>query len=470
MTTRLLPRLLVTTGLLTASVTSASALVLSEEERTALGLTLYQHNLAQVDEQRSIPALPAASPVHLTGVSPLMLPETLQISGAGSLLEQSLQQNTLELNQLLQQQIGKTIQLKRFNPATGIDSERRVRLLRVQGQILLIENEQDQMETLPIHNGQWRLAVTPDAPYALKPRLTFQTRGTDNKGTAQLRYLTRGLSWSMDYVLSLDAEGQQLDLQGLASIQNDTDQHWPSATIKLLAGEVHEPEPGYRMEQVQFMARAAKADTAGGASRSSIQDYHLYTLPQPLSLGPQERKQVPLIQQDGISADIRYQQHLQISTHQQAPVEGATPNIVLRFEAPAVRDSKTPLPAGQVRVFRPDTEGQPQFVGGSRLDATAAGDEAEVLLGQAFDLEVEYVQTAFRKVYNGYEVSYTVTLHNRAETSRSFELNAQAPLPFNLIESELAPANTYASGLQWLLELPAQSSRTLSFSLELIRP
>lgn len=466
---RLLTGITFSIALTSLSASASQILTLSEDSRQSVSLTLYQNNLALIEETRSAPALPANSPVILSGVSPQMLAETLQVEGAGQILEQNLESNTLDLQHLLQQQIGQSIHLMRFNPATGGESERQVKLLRIEGAVLLVENAQGRVETLTLHDGQWRLALDAPESYQLKPSLSFKSTGTQKPGNARLLYLSRGLSWNMDYVLGLDAKGEQVDLQGLATLNNTTDMQWPNARIKLLAGQVNEPSPNYAMEQAKMMLRAPIADAAGSAGRSGVQDYHLYTLKHALTLEPQQQKQIPLIQQQNLPARIHYRQQIQVTPHQQQPVRNLNPEITLGFEAPSIGNDRTPLPAGQVRVFRPDSEGQLQFIGGSQLEATAAGDQAEVVLGKAFDLEVEYEQTAFNKLFIGYEISYAVTLSNRSEETKPFVLNALIPLPFKLVQSDLAPAKTTSSRMEWSLDLQPGEERVINFSVKLIK-
>ncbi|MBV0932737.1 DUF4139 domain-containing protein [Marinobacterium weihaiense] len=442
---------------------------LDESSRGALALTLYQQNLALVEERRAVPELKPGSRVILQGISPQMQAQTLQISGAGEITEQNLEQNLISLNALLQARIGQTITLARFNSVTGSESRQQARLLKAEGNQVLVENDSGQIESLPLNHGNWRVIFdTPAQHYALKPRLSFTSQGLTSPGQAQLRYLTHGLSWSMDYVINLDADGSSLSLQGLATLNNQSGLTWPDARIKLLAGQVN--QPAHMRQAEAMMARAAPMDKAGSSnSPGAVQDYHLYTLPQPLTLNDQQQKQVPLIQRDGVLAEIRYHQLIRVAAHQQMPPQQQQADIRLSFAAPEMDGVKTPLPAGQARVFRPDDDGQLQFVGGSHLQATATGDRAELALGKAFDVGVEYRQTAFSKVFDGYEVSYSVTLNNRSDNSKPFTLNALMPMPYTLEDTDMAPSDTSASMLEWTFELAPGEEKQLNFSARLIK-
>ncbi|GAA0681126.1 DUF4139 domain-containing protein [Marinobacterium maritimum] len=443
---------------------------LDETTRNQLSLTLYQQNLALVEEQRKIPRLTAGSRVVLQGISPLMQAETLQIAGAGVITEQNLEQNLLSLAQLLQRHSGKMITLARFNSVTGAETRQQVRLLKAEGNQAMVENSEGQIETLPLNHSGWRIIFpAPAEGYQLKPRLSFVSEGLSQPGSARLRYLTHGLSWSMDYVVNLNKAGDTLGLQGLATLSNQSGLAWPEASIKLLAGSVNQPSNYPRPEAFGLMRAAAMDKTGGQAAPSSVQDYHLYTLPQPLTLNDQQQKQIPLIAREKIPAEIRYHHQIQVNAHQQLPPQQHKASIQLTFDTPKMEGDKTPLPAGQVRVFRPDASGQMQFIGGSHLSATAPGDTARLQLGEAFDVGVEYTQTAFRKVFDGYEVSYEVLLTNRSDKDKPFNLNALMPMPFSLQQSSLKPAEETAAWVEWVFDLKAGEEKTLTFSAKLIR-
>jgi hypothetical protein len=121
-------------GLLVGSLAlAAQEISITAQSHTRLDLTLYQQNLALVQEQRRVPALPADQHILLQAVSPQMQPQTLQLRGMGVIREQNLEQDLLSLGNLLQAQTGKQITLARFNPVTGAESRIKVRLLRIEG-------------------------------------------------------------------------------------------------------------------------------------------------------------------------------------------------------------------------------------------------------------------------------------------------------------------------------------------------
>lgn len=459
-----------TACLLTGSPALAAADVsIPADSRTRLDLTLYQDNLALVQETRKIPALPENTPILLQEVSPLMHTQTLQLRGAGHILEQNLERDLLSLDRLLEARIGKHLSLARFNPVTGKETRTRVRLLRVEGQTALVENSHGEIETLPLHQGQWRLILQPESPrLPLQPRLSFRTRGTGAPAEARISYLTQGMSWQMDYLLTLDSSGRKLSLEGLATLNNHSGLSWPRARVKLLAGQVN--QPGSQIQMAPAMRTLAAEMKSDSVETGAVQDYHLYTLPGTYSLKNQQQKQVALIPRTELPAEVHYTYSLQVSTRQQMPSRLDQAVTELHFTAPATADKRLPLPGGQARVFRPDTDGQLQFVGGARIPATAAGEAVRLVTGKAFDLGVEQVQTGFRKVFDGYEVKYRISVRNRAEEDKTLDLSARFPLPFKLNESSHAATETSAGSAQWTLDVAAESETVLSFTATLTTP
>lgn len=456
-------------SLLLSPPLQAAEISIGADSRTRLELTLYQQDLALVQERRKTPLLPADTPILLPAVSPQMQPNSLRLRGVGEIVEQNLERNLLSLDSLVQAQLGKRVTLARFNPVSGAESRTEVRLLQLEGTTALVENAAGEIESLPLHQGQWRLIVKPDSPnYRLRPRLSFRTLGTRRAGEAEISYLTQGLGWQMDYLLTLDGGGERLELEGVASLENRSGLAWPQARITLLAGRVNSP-PSRRAMAVPMRASLAETKSAA-VDTGTVQDYHLYTLPGRYDLQPQQQKQVPLIAPTELPARIRYSHALQVNTQQQMPPQLSQAVTELHFTAPATSGSRLPLPAGQARVFRPDADGQLYFVGAARIPATAAGEEVEVVLGDAFDLGIEQEQTGFKKVFSGYEVAYKISVRNRSRQRKPLRLSAHFPLPFELTSTSLPTARISGTRAQWQLELPGESETELRFSATMTPP
>ncbi|KAA0874124.1 DUF4139 domain-containing protein [Nitrincola tapanii] len=443
----------------------AQALTLSSQGQS-LTLTLYNQDLALIQDQRPLPKLPANTQVWLEGVSPQLQAETLRIQGAGQLLEQSLVFNPLNYSNLLEAHLGKTLELARLNPVSGQETQRQVELLSLEGQQALVR-ENNQIESIPLNTGAWRF-IFKDIPQHLspQPQLSFTSAGTSEAGQASFSYLTSGLGWSMDYVLSLSAKGDSLAVEGLASLYNQTGLDIEKAQVRLMAGDIQRPQPGPEM---MLRAAAMSADALGSAAvePSSIQDYYLYRLPQTLSLRHQERKQLPLIQHSALPAQVLYQHEFHLGPYQDAQRHRAQPDILLSFKAPKLPQSNSPMPAGQARVFRTDTQGELQFIGGGHLPNLASGEEARLQLGKAMDLNLTRRQTLFSDGFDAVITEHEITLNNSGTEGRRVDLSALFGQEWSLQKSSHPMQMDESGRLRASMTVPAGGSEILKFSVSM---
>src|SRR6185503_542196 len=116
-----------------------------------------------------------------------------------------------------------------------------------------------------------------------KPTLLWEIEAaTARTHTVELSYLTRGMSWAADYVLTLDGAGKG-DLRGWVTMTNNSGATFVEAKLKLLAGDVQRanqppmaPRGGGRFETM----KAADA----GFAEEALFEYHLYTLQRPATI------------------------------------------------------------------------------------------------------------------------------------------------------------------------------------------
>ncbi len=73
-----------------------------------------------------------------------------------------------------------------------------------------------------------------------RPSLEIRSEGTSKASDAVLTYLTRGLNWQMDYALVLNSKGDRLNLDGLATLNNQTGVDFRNSKVLLMAGQVNQ--------------------------------------------------------------------------------------------------------------------------------------------------------------------------------------------------------------------------------------
>ena len=445
---------------------NADANPITNDQPDLLKMTVYNQDFAMIEEHRKLPALHSGQRVHLLNMSPAILPETLRIQNAGDILEQGVSQSSLNLHNLMQAYVGDRVQLARLNTATGHEAISQVELLSLDNHHALVRRE-GRIESIPLNTSEWRFIFPSDVPVHLQGEnaIQFTTDGTEKSETAILSYLSSGLSWQMDYVMKLNDSANHINIEGLASVHNRTDGVFQNAELRLMAGDVNAPQA-----QPMMMRAMAMSDALGSAPEQSpeqMQDFYLYRLARPVSFQPHETKQLPLVQIDNLEAELNYRYQFSVWPALDHQRHQAQASLSLSFEAPVLDNQTSPLPAGNVRVFRPDRQGEIQFIGAANLGNLASGETAELALGRAFDLNIERRQTLFSDGFDTVTVQQEVSITNSGNEGRVVDLLAGFQQAWELKDSTHPMKENNAGQLIAQMHLPAGGTETLRFTVEL---
>ena len=448
---------------LTGAATMAQELVSEPDDRSALSLTLYQNDLGLVRDSRRVQLLPGISSLAFSGVSAQLRPATAHLYGEGmQVLAQNFDYDLLTPQRLLERSVGQEIGVIRTHPVTGDELEERAILLAVvEGQpVLRIDNR---IETAGQDNP-WRF-VFDDLPEGLRERptlsLDLEVEGSGIRDLT-LAYLTGGLSWQADYLATLSPDEQSLDLVAWATLRNDSGADYPDARVQLLAGEVNQETSQADGGMVRMAAMAESA--APPMEEQTLSDYHLYTLERPVSLPQHQAKQVLMFQADDIPVVRHYQVSAPPAYFRLTPGEQELPvRTLLKVDN---RDPALgrPLPAGMLRVYRPDNRGLLQFIGESRTGAVPEGRTLEATLGHAFDVTATRRQTDFQRVGRDItESAFEVELFNAKDQAVEVEVLEQLSGDWRIIQESQPHTRRSAHQVAWTVRVPAQGSATLSY-------
>ena len=252
----------------------------------------------------------------------------------------------------------------------------------------------------------------------LKPTLRWQIQSEKaDRFNAELAYITGGLDWEATYNVvtpnNSDVTGQeQADVLGWVTIRNQSGTEFPQATIKLMAGDVAKIQPG----MAGGYGMAKDAIIFGGpmqgpqVTQKPFDDFHLYDLHRTVSLRDGETKQVQFLEAAGVTVKRSYlydgaSQQFQPQTYYNGNVNemrgyglgGENPKVSILEE---IKNSEQnhlgiPLPAGRVRLYRRDADGQMEFVGENMISHTPTEDTVKIATGSAFDVKGSRRQTDF---------------------------------------------------------------------------
>ena len=354
-----------------------------------VAVTIYNNNLALVQDRRDI-ALPAGrSRQEFPDVSAQIRPETVSLTGAGvGVVEQNFDFDLLSPAALMQKAVGETITLVRTNPATGAETRERAKVLSANNGVVLQIGSR--IEVLR-DDGIPARVIFDKVPENLRARPTLSVTVEADRGGRQpvtLTYLTPGLGWSADYVALFDEAAGKMDVQGWITLTNSSGTPYANANTLLVAGAV-----GQAVEQ-RYRGYPPPPPPPGGvrrpgtetAGRERLGDFYLYPLRERTTIANAQTKQVSFLDVAGSPAARAYEfRNGWLGTLDQP----ASVNSVLRFSSSRSGGLGDALPAGTVRVYQRDARGAPQFVGESAIGHTPMGSELGLVTGQAFDIKVQ---------------------------------------------------------------------------------
>jgi hypothetical protein len=492
---------------LAATITAAQQ-TLPPSESTAL--SIYNDNFAVARTTVDLKLQPGLNDVTTTQVTTQLEPDSVVLrnqsnrspSGSNSsfrILEQNYDAGVVTQEWLLRKFEGKLIDFQLPSAETSARSTGTLQSFPAQivkGKVIRAGGGEEQPLIEIDGKMQFQLPGLPLFPATidgllLKPTLRWLIHSDKAQSLqAELAYITGGLGWQATYnVIAPEATNvtgdQQADVLGWVTINNQSGTDFPAARIKLMAGNVAKIQPAAR----QFVKRQLMI--AGAESIQSIEDlvtqktfddFHLYDLNRTVQLREGETKQVQFLSASGVTITRTYlydgaARDLQPVSSGRANVDGeygldaanTKVCILQQFKNTLSNHLGIPLPAGRLRVYRRDSDGQIEFVGENLIPHTPTEDSIKIATGDAFDLKGARTQTNFRVNINGrtLDEDFQIKLTNQKDQ----------PVTVTVVERLYRGANWEITGestpyikadshtIQFPLKVPANGESTLTYSV-----
>ncbi|MBS1192907.1 MAG: hypothetical protein H6Q97_886, partial [Nitrospirae bacterium] len=387
-------------------------------DQQSISLTIYNTNLGLVKDQRQLKLPKGVSELRFTGVASQIIPTSVHIKSLVSsdsllVLEQNYEYDLLNPQKLLDKYVGKEVKLFTKNPYTEREEVVTATLLSNNGgPIFKIGDE--------ITYGHPGRIIFPGVPEDLmaKPTLVWLAENSLLNGQKiEASYLTNGINWRSDYVVTLNDRDDKADLAGWVTIDNKSGTTYRNAKLKLVAGDVNrvKDELEYKRGMLQVAEMAAKA-AAPQFKEESFFEYHIYTLQRPATVKDNQTKQISLVQADAIAVkkELLYRgaSYYYRSRYGEA-MSNQKVGVFVEIENREMNHLGIPLPKGTVRVYKQDSSGSLQFVGEDSIDHTPKDEKVRIKLGDAFDVVGTRKQTDWRKIaYDTYEAAFEISLRN----------------------------------------------------------
>jgi len=203
-----------------------------------LSMTVYNNNLALVQDVRRLDVSSGRSRIEFKDVSASIRPETVALTGKGlQVVEQNFDYDLLTPAKMMEKAVGHQIQILRTNPGSGAQSTETATVLSANGGVVLKIG--DRIEVLR-DDGIPTRVIFSSIPENLRAQPTLSvTVDTPNAGPRDvtLSYLTKGLSWSADYVALFDEKQNTMRLQGWATLNNRSGTSFRDVKTQLVSGD-----------------------------------------------------------------------------------------------------------------------------------------------------------------------------------------------------------------------------------------
>ncbi|MBB3861756.1 hypothetical protein GGQ88_003044 [Novosphingobium hassiacum] len=396
-------------AVLATFVASAGLAHAQADTRSAQGdvsLTIYNNDLALVQDVRQMSLPLGRTRQEFPDVSAAIRPETVTLNAGGTgIVEQNFDYDLLTPDKLLDKAVGQTVTIVRTNPATGVETRENATILANNGGTVVRIGER--IEVLENYGAR---VIFPSLPAGLRARPTLSvTLDTTSPGArpVTLNYLSRGFGWKADYVALFDEAAGKIDVQGWITLTNSSGTTFNNARVLLVAGAVGDgAQQDYRRPRPVMPGNRPGTQSA---NRETLGDFYLYPIDGRTVVANAQQKQVSFLDVAGAPAAKAY--HFR-NGWLQSQTEAQSADTVLKFSSSKEAGLGDALPAGTVRVYMRDARGQPQFIGENAIGHTPMGSALALKTGEAFDVKVQPVLEKRDRIDSGEwerSVRYRVT-------------------------------------------------------------
>lgn len=225
----------------------------------------------------------------------------------------------------------------------------------------------------------------------------------DGEATIQITYFTSGISWAADYICIADKDEKQIGFEGFVRVTNNSGEDYEEAQVRLVVGTINLVEKiaqlaripmsevtKLRRDEVQefrkqaaaeAMDRSSRLDGRGGQGwaekqiiKEGLSEYFIYTIEGTETIKNGWSKRMRSFEGKTVPFKVQYRYRPQEYGEQLVRMYLLTNNT----------DSKlgtTPLPDGQVRVFRDNGRNGLSYLTAQSIKYIPIGDKIELNLG-----------------------------------------------------------------------------------------
>ena len=294
---------------------------------------------------------------------------------------------------------------------------------------------------------------------------------TSQSQQLELDYLTNGIGWNANYVAQLNDKENRMNLSGWAAISNNSGSEYKNARVQLIAGN---PNITSGRPILMAAARSAKFDAMPAnneISQESFADYHLYTLPQKVTLANNQTRQYSLLSAN----DVKVKKEWVLNGgnyYYRSRMPNVSDNLPVNITV-TLRNTKgdrlgMPLPGGTVRFYQTDNHGNQQFLGESQMSHTPVNGAISLKMGESFDVTGSRKQTEYKmlpsqdQTVRTVESAYEIVLKNAKNNSVTVQVKEPIPGSWQILQENHPHAKDGMTAV-WNIKVPPNGESTLNY-------
>lgn len=452
--------------------TTLPAITSTVKNQKGVALTIYNAGLGLVKDQREVTLARGNGELLFMDVASGIIPASVSIKSliepaSLRVLEQNYEYDLLNPQKLLDKYVGKEVKLFQKNPYTEREETISATLLSNNGgPIFKIGNE--------ITFGHPGRIIFPGVPENLiaEPTLVWLVENSMVKPRmVEVSYLTNGINWRADYVVTLNEKDNRADLAGWVTIDNKSGATYHNAKLKLVAGDVNRVREETRYGGRQLKGELLAAEAAPQFKEEAFFEYHIYTLQRPSTIRDNEIKQISLMQAENIP--VRKELILRGERYYYSNPSGetaASQKVGVFVEVENRKENKLgmPLPKGTVRVYKQDSDGSLQFVGEDSIDHTPRDEKIKIKLGEAFDVVGSRKQTDWKKIAaDTYEAAFEISLRNHKKEDVEVKVVEPIPGDWTMLSSSHPYRKSDAFNAEFNIPVPKDKEAKLTYRVRM---
>ena len=460
-------------------------LVLSAAQSQA-EITVYNQGFGLVKEVRQLKFKKGRQNIAIEDVASMIEPtsvgfRSLTDKNSFTVLEQNYQYDLINAEAILNKSVGQPI---RFVRSLGNQKEVLTGTLLSAPTAVISNTDGSTQQTytgMVIRTDDGRIVLDPTGevevrsiPTGLisKPTLMWDVDSVKaGNDSVELSYITQGIKWNADYVLTLDGAGKA-DLQGWVTIDNKSGASWKDAKLKLLAGDVNRLRPLMQNFAVPDMNTGAlNVMSAPAFQEESLFEYHLYTLGRPATVRNNETKQLSLLTGQGIPVHKKLIVDSIGGSYYPGEGEIGTGDIKPQVRLEFINDQKSglgmALPKGNVKVYQRDQSGSVQLLGEDQINHTPRNEKISLNVGKSFDVVSTRKRMSYHRISDrAFREVFEIEVRNRKEMPETVYVFERHYGDWRITEKNQAFTKIDSNTAQFVVDLKPNEAKKVVYTVE----